>query len=216
YPPHKQFDNIGSVIVRRLKLPLTKDNIGIWKDAIQTKLKRKRYEHRDHADVQHYQSKYSRYGSGRSVKEMTGEVAQRDRQKQILLTNYDDDTLNNIQIKVNQLRDDSDIDVNARVQLWKETIHVRRKNIRERPTSEIVEEFSRYADPILIFEEVKMTMVIDLRAIVRQQIPVSLDKMVTTATVITDSPPIQLIRVLCRQFEESVHHIIVIVRRTTF
>ncbi|CAF3748763.1 unnamed protein product [Rotaria sordida] len=180
---------------------------GIWKNAIQTKLKRKRYEHRDHADVQHYQSKYSRYGSGRPVKEMTGEVAQRDRQKQILLTNYDDDTLNSIQMKVNQLRDDSAIDINARVQLWKETIHVRRKNIRERPTSEIVEEFSRYADPILIFEEVKMTMVIDLRAIVRQQIPVSLDKMVTTTAVITDSPPIQLIRVLCRQFEESVHHI---------
>ncbi|CAF1488513.1 unnamed protein product [Rotaria sordida] len=117
---------------------------------------------------------------------MTGEVAQRDRQKQILLMNYDDDILNNIQMKVNQLRDDPDIDVNARVQLWKETIHVRRKNIREWTTSEIVEEFSRYADPILIFEEVKMTMGIDLRAIVRKQIPVLLDKMVTTPAVITD------------------------------
>ncbi|CAF4135158.1 unnamed protein product [Rotaria sordida] len=83
YPTHKQFDNIGSAIVRQLKLPLTKDNIGIWKDAIQTKLKRKRYEYRDHADVQHYQSKYSRYSSGRLVKKMTGEVAQRDRQKEI-------------------------------------------------------------------------------------------------------------------------------------
>ncbi|CAF4161140.1 unnamed protein product [Rotaria sordida] len=110
-------------------------------------------------------------------------------------------------MKVNQLRDDPDIDVNARVQLWKETIHVRRKNIREWTTSEIVEEFSRYADPILIFEEVKMTMGIDLRAIVRKQIPVLLDKMVTTPAVITDSPPIQLIRVLCRQFEEFAHHI---------
>ncbi|CAF4096159.1 unnamed protein product, partial [Rotaria sordida] len=131
YPTHKQFDNIGSAIVRQLKLPLTKDNI-------------------------------------------------------ILLMNYDDDILNNIQMKVNQLRDDPDIDVNARVQLWKETIHVRRKNIREWTTSEIVEEFSRYADPILIFEEVKMTMGIDLRAIVRKQIPVLLDKMVTTPAVITD------------------------------
>lgn len=42
-------------------------------------------------------------------------------------------------MKVNQLRDDPDSDVNTRVQLWKETIHVRRKNIRERPTSETVE-----------------------------------------------------------------------------
>ncbi|CAF4393168.1 unnamed protein product, partial [Rotaria sordida] len=52
-----------------------------------------------------------------------------------------------------------------------------------------------------------MTMGIDLRAIVRQQIPVLLDKVVTTPAVITGSPPIQLIRVLCRQFEESAHHI---------
>ncbi|CAF1356753.1 unnamed protein product [Rotaria sordida] len=168
--------------------------MGIWKDAIQTKLKRKRYEHRDHADVQHYQSKYSRYGSGRPVKKMTGEVAQRNRQKQILLMNYDDDTLNNIQMKANQLRDDPDIDINARVQLWKETINVRRQNIRERPTSEIVEEFPGYADPILIFEEVKMTMGVDLRAVVRQQILILLEKMVTTPAFITDSPPIQLIR----------------------
>ncbi|CAF4026247.1 unnamed protein product, partial [Rotaria magnacalcarata] len=27
YPTHKQFDNIGKAIVRKLKLPLTKDNV---------------------------------------------------------------------------------------------------------------------------------------------------------------------------------------------
>jgi hypothetical protein len=35
--------------------------------------------------VQHYQAKYSRYGSGRPVKKMIGEVAKKDRQKQVNL-----------------------------------------------------------------------------------------------------------------------------------
>lgn len=40
----------------------------VWKDALQTKFKRKRLEHRDNIEVQHYQIKYSRVGSGRPVK----------------------------------------------------------------------------------------------------------------------------------------------------
>lgn len=55
----------------------------MWKDALQTKLKRKRLEHRDHVDVQNYQLKYSRIGSGRPVKRRIGELCQKDRQKQV-------------------------------------------------------------------------------------------------------------------------------------
>ncbi|CAF4309637.1 unnamed protein product, partial [Rotaria sp. Silwood2] len=207
YPTHKQFDNIGTAIVQTLKIPLTKDNIGIWKDAIQTKLKRKRLEHRDHVEVKNYQLKYSRFGSGRPVKKMIGEYVARDRQKQIMVLNYDDDTLNDIQCKAKQLRDDSQIDVNTRLHLWKETVHLRRKTIRDRPTSETLEEFPGYKDPVFIFEEVKMTMGVDLRSIVRRHIPILLEKITTTPGFITDSPPIQLIRVLCRAFEETIHHV---------
>jgi len=35
--------------------------------------------------VKQYQSKYSKFGSGRPVKKLVGEVAQRDRQKQVNL-----------------------------------------------------------------------------------------------------------------------------------
>jgi hypothetical protein len=66
------------------------------------------------------------------------------------LVNYDDDTLNNIQLKAKKLRDDTEIDADTRLQLWKETVHVRRKSIRDRPTSEIIEEYPGYTDPVLV------------------------------------------------------------------
>jgi len=55
----------------------------IWKDALQTKLKRKRFENRNNIEVQQYQLKYSCIGSGRPVKKRLGELAQKDRQKQV-------------------------------------------------------------------------------------------------------------------------------------
>jgi len=56
---------------------------GVWKDALRTKLKRKRSENRDHVEVREYQMKYARIGSGRPLKKRTGELAPRDRQKQV-------------------------------------------------------------------------------------------------------------------------------------
>ncbi|CAF1297966.1 unnamed protein product, partial [Rotaria sordida] len=138
----KQFDDIDTAI-------------GIWKDAIRIKLKRKRFENRDNEEVKAYQSKYSRFGYGRP----------------------------------------------------KETLHVRRKAVRNQTTSEIFEEFPGYKDPVLIFEEVKMIMGADLRAVVRRQIPILLERIIATPAFITDSPLIQLTHVLCRQFDESIHYL---------
>ena len=70
--------------------------------------------------------------------------------RQILLINYDDDTLKDIQMKVSKLRDDPHIDVNTRANLWNETVHVRRKHIRDQPIPEVLEEFPGYTDPVLV------------------------------------------------------------------
>ncbi|CAF3601582.1 unnamed protein product [Rotaria socialis] len=75
YPSSKQFDKIGNAIVKFLKLPLIKENIAIWKDALQAKLKRKRAENLDNIIVQDYHLKYSRAGSGRPVKRRLDETA---------------------------------------------------------------------------------------------------------------------------------------------
>lgn len=66
-------------------------------------------------------------------------------------------------------------------------------------------------------------MEVDLRAVIRYQVPILLNKLVSSPSFITgnermeqnfysislfvDPPPIQLIRVLCRHFGETVHHI---------
>lgn len=69
---------------------------------------------------------------------------------QIMLVTYDDETLNLIQTKANRLRDDLDLDLDVRLQLWKETLHLRRKAIRSRTALEIIEEFPGYNDPLLV------------------------------------------------------------------
>ena len=67
-----------------------------------------------------------------------------------MLLTYDDDTLTVIQTKAKQLREDPQIDLNVRLQLWRETFHIRRKAIRDQATSEILEEFPGYKDPVLV------------------------------------------------------------------
>ncbi|CAF1359983.1 unnamed protein product [Rotaria sp. Silwood1] len=55
----------------------------IWKDALQTKLKRTRNDHPNNDLVQEFRLKYSKLGSGRPVKQKIGEIAERDRHKQV-------------------------------------------------------------------------------------------------------------------------------------
>ncbi|CAF4436158.1 unnamed protein product [Rotaria sp. Silwood2] len=143
-----------------------------------------------------------------------------------MLSTYDDAALQVIQTKADQLKDTSQIDLNTQINLWRDTVHVRRQHIRDKPTSEIMKEFPGYSNPILvtryfsqvvffsiedrfllqIFEEIKMTHNIDLSFVIRQQIPILLDKMIEAPAFITDSPAIRLIKVFCRYFDETIHH----------
>ncbi|CAF4329547.1 unnamed protein product, partial [Rotaria sordida] len=47
---------------------------------------------------------------------------------------------------------------------------------------------------------------VDLSAAVRRQIPILLEKLVKVPAFITDSPAIQLLKILCKHFDETVHH----------
>ena len=134
---------------------------------MQTKLKEKRSEHRDNIDVQQHQAKYSRIGSGRPVKKRIGEIAQRDRQKQaiignpfscltycfhlqILLRKFDSETLLEMKKQAEKLRDFSQTDINEQINLWKETVHVRRQYIREHSTSDTITNFPGYSYALLV------------------------------------------------------------------
>lgn len=60
----------------------------VWKEAVQTKLKRKRNDYQDNIEVQHNRSKFSRFGSGRPVKRKLDEIATRDKQKQVIFLKF--------------------------------------------------------------------------------------------------------------------------------
>ncbi len=57
---------------------------------------------------------------------------------------------NEIQSKVEQLRDLSQIDVNTQLRLWKETFGFRRQIVRDQLTTDIIKNFPAYSDPFLV------------------------------------------------------------------
>ncbi|CAF1659459.1 unnamed protein product [Rotaria sp. Silwood1] len=83
YLSKTQYNVVGSALLRCLKLPSTLENLAIWKDALQTKLKRTRNDHPNNDLVQEFRLKYSKLGSGRPVKQKIGEIAEHDRHKQV-------------------------------------------------------------------------------------------------------------------------------------
>ena len=112
--------------------------------------------------------KYARVGSGRPLRKRIGELAQRDRQKQVkilintldccqvsfclkmLLNFYDETTLKDMQMKAEQLRDISQMDMSHHLNLWRESMQIRRQYIRENSTSDILQKFPGYSNPILV------------------------------------------------------------------
>ncbi|CAM4949821.1 unnamed protein product [Rotaria socialis] len=207
YLSKTQYNIVGSALVRCLKLPSTPENLTIWKDALQTKLKRTRADYPNSSLVQVFRLKYSKVGSGRPVKQKIGEIVERDRHKQMVIMPYSNELSDEIQTKVVQLQNFSELEVSTQLRLWKETFIFRRQVVRDQSTSDIIKNFPAYSNPFLIFEEVKMLMNIDLSKEVRQQVPILLDKLVETPAFIADSSPIRLIKILCRKFGETVQHV---------
>ncbi len=64
--------------------------------------------------------------------------------------NYDDDVYNNMKMKSQELRDNYQIDRETQILLWKETLHIRRRSIRDLSTSTILDEFPGYKDSFLV------------------------------------------------------------------
>lgn len=67
-----------------------------------------------------------------------------------MLLNYDDAALQLIQKQADKLRDAPDIDIHTQLQLWQETVHIRRQCIRDKPTTEILQEFPGYSNQLLV------------------------------------------------------------------
>ena len=68
----------------------------------------------------------------------------------IVISPDDDDGSEEIQSKANQLRDDSQLDINTQIRLWKQTLHYRRQSIRDQSTSDILKNFPGYKNTLLV------------------------------------------------------------------
>ena len=68
----------------------------------------------------------------------------------MLLAFYDETTLQDMKMKAEQLRNLSQIDVNQQLDLWRESMHVRRQFIRENSMEDILQKFPGYSNPVLV------------------------------------------------------------------
>lgn len=64
--------------------------------------------------------------------------------------NYDDDSLTNMKMKSEELRNNNRIDRDTQIRLWKETLHIRRRSIRDLSTSTILDGYPGYKDSFLV------------------------------------------------------------------
>lgn len=122
----------------------------------------------NNAEIQIYREKYSTPNSGRPVKKSTLEIAQRDRQKQVInlihtvwrgihdkfqiflsQTTETSSSIAAIQ-QLAALSNASPIDYELLFELWVSTINTRRKDIRNKTTREIMSEYPGYSIPLLV------------------------------------------------------------------
>ena len=63
---------------------------------------------------------------------------------------YNNEISDEIQSKVVQLQNFSQLDITTKLRLWKETFVFRRQVVRDQSTSDVMENFSAYNDPFLV------------------------------------------------------------------
>ena len=102
--------------------------------------------------------KYARSSSGRPVKRKIGETAERDRYKQvnsvklqhtfkffifqILIAPNNDETFDDIESKLEQLRNPHSTDIDHQLNLWRVTLYARRQSVRDLSTKDILHQVS--------------------------------------------------------------------------
>ena len=63
---------------------------------------------------------------------------------------YDDSILLEMKKKAEKLRDFSQVDINQHLDIWKDTLHIRRQYISQNSTSDIIINFPGYSSPFLV------------------------------------------------------------------
>jgi hypothetical protein len=66
------------------------------------------------------------------------------------LATFDDATLIEMNRKAEKLQDFSQVDISGHLDLWKETLHVRRQYISSNSTSDVITKFPGYSFSLLV------------------------------------------------------------------
>lgn len=70
----------------------------------------------------------------------------------MMIIPHDGEESNAIQSKLEQLRDFPAVDIDTQLLLWKETFHFRRQSVRNRSTTDILNDFPGHRHPLLVGE----------------------------------------------------------------
>lgn len=73
---------------------------------------------------------------------------------QIVLSTLDNEKFHEMEKRAEQLKDFSQTDITGKINLWKETIQIRRQYISEHSTSDIITQYPGYSHSLLVSETV--------------------------------------------------------------
>lgn len=68
----------------------------------------------------------------------------------VVLASYDESIIREMNKKAEKLRDFSQINIDDSINLWNETLNIRRKYISENSTSDIITNYPGYSFPVLV------------------------------------------------------------------
>ncbi|CAF4557677.1 unnamed protein product [Rotaria socialis] len=211
YPKAHDYFLITHALLKALKIPTTDTNAANeWHEAIKQKFKNeRRLLQKISPMVQGKKEKFGK-GSGRSAKKSEVLSAERKHENMIYVSTIMDEC--DIEQLVTTMKEgirNGTIHSDTLNTLWKKTFGYRRLFIRSHTTNEILEKFPGYSYPCLMFEEVKMIENVDIENNVSKLLPRLFDKLPNNSLFIMDLLPIRIIKLLCKQFHQSVSHILV-------
>ncbi|CAF4709600.1 unnamed protein product [Rotaria socialis] len=211
YPKAHDYFLITHALLKALKIPMTDTNAANeWHEAIKQKFKNeRRLLQKISPMVQGKKEKFGK-GSGRSAKKSEVLSAERKHENMIYVSTIMDEC--DIEQLVTTMKEgirNGTIHSDTLNTLWKKTFGYRRLFIRSHTTNEVLEKFPGYSYPCLMFEEVKMIENVDIENNVSKLLPRLFDKLPNNSLFIMDLLPIRIIKLLCKQFHQSVSHILV-------
>ncbi|CAF4214881.1 unnamed protein product, partial [Adineta steineri] len=181
-----------------------------WREAVKQKFKNERRLLQNTSAV--VQKKKEKFGkdSGRFAKKSEALSAERKSDKMIYVsTIMDESDVEQLIITMNEGIENETIHNDELITLWKKTFGYRRLFIRSHTINEILDKFPGYSHTHFMFEEVKMIENIDIEQNVNEILPRLFDKLPNNSLFVMDLLPIRVIKLLCKQFNQSISHILV-------